>query len=118
LAGVLNSFPWFAESGPAEKFRSVMEESGTDSDTYGQPTGSAAWATGELFAKALARHQGEFTRASVLSSYYAIENETLDGLLPMPMTFTEGQPSPRVPCGWYYQLEDGEFTAAPAAQCL
>ena len=54
------------------------------------------WATGELLKKALATAAGPasaaVTRQTVLAAYGAVSGETLDGLLPQPITFTANQP--------------------------
>jgi branched-chain amino acid transport system substrate-binding protein len=53
----------------------------------------------------------QVTKDDVLAAYYALEGETLDGLLPGPVTFTEGDgPQPGMPCGFPISFADGEFT--------
>lgn len=120
LSGIINAFPWMLESEPVKEFRRVMEDNGVDANTYGQSTGTAAWATGELFAKVMGStpEDGELTRASVLAGYGSIVDESLDGLLPTSLTFTAGQPAPLVECGWIYKYEDAEFTVSESATCL
>jgi branched-chain amino acid transport system substrate-binding protein len=47
----------------------------------------------------------------VIAAYGTIADETLDGLLPEPLTFTAGEPGPPVDCFWLYTAEDGELSA-------
>ena len=107
LAGALNGFPWFADAEPVQAFRDVMEAAGVEE--YQDPTSTGTWAALELFRTAMADASDEPTRDEVFQAYYALQGEDLDGLLPMGVTFTEGQPSTPVNCFWVYTLEDGEF---------
>jgi branched-chain amino acid transport system substrate-binding protein len=119
LTGGTHGFPWWIDSEPVQQFRDVMEEQGVDEDTYSHPTATAAYASGELFAKALSGiAEGDtVTRQTVQDAYGAIAGETLDGLLPQPTTFTAGQPAPPVACYWLYTFEDGEFSGGEEPTC-
>jgi branched-chain amino acid transport system substrate-binding protein len=119
LAGGVNAFPWWIDSEPVQTYRDAMEEYGVADEDYQLPNGSAAWATGELFKKALSGiAEGDtVTRQTVQDAYGAINGETLDGLLPQPVTYTAGQPAPPVSCYWLYSYEDGEFTGGEEPTC-
>jgi len=120
LAGALNSFPWWVDDAPVAQFRTVMEAGGVEPDTYGQPVGTATYASLELFKTAL---EGDTalpaspTRADILAAYGKVKDETLDGLLPQPMSFTAGQPGPRVSCFWFYKFENEEFDGSFTPDC-
>ncbi len=109
LAGSLNGFPWFGDAEPVQAFRDVMDAAGITE--YQDPTTTATWAALELFRTAMADASDEPTRDEVFQAYYALQDEDLDGLLPKPVTFAEGQPSPAVNCFWLYTLEGGEFAS-------
>lgn len=114
LTGGLNGFPWFVDAEPVQQFRDVMEANGIDEETYGAPTVTATWASLELFRKVVdtnAATLGENPdRAGLISAYGTVQNETLDGLLPNPVTFAANQPGPPIGCFWLYTFEGGEFS--------
>jgi branched-chain amino acid transport system substrate-binding protein len=121
LAGGLNAFPWWTDDAPVKQYRDVMEAGDVDSKVYGAPTGTAIYATLELFKKAIEAQAASLpdtlTREDVLTAYGAVQNETLDGLLPQPMTFTAGQPGPQVPCFWLYTYANGTFDGTLEPTC-
>lgn len=113
----LNGFPWWADAPAAKNFRDVMEKYGEDVD-YRDSGSTAAWTSLELFRKAMGNPTGEITRQTVLDAYAGVKNETLDGLLPMPITYTGGKPAPKVPCFWlasYTAGADHPQTLAPVS---
>lgn len=121
LAGALNAFPWWADTAPVKAYRAAMTEQGVSDGDAGQPTSTALWASGELFKKALTPVAGKaedtITRQTVLAAYGKVSGETLDGLLPQPITFTADQPSPPVNCYWLYQYQTGAFTGSAQPTC-
>ena len=110
MAGGLNAFPWFVDEEPVNQFNEVMEKYAPGAE-HGDPTSTAVWSALELFRKAMTDAPAEPTREDVFTGYYSLDNEDLDGLLPQGMTYTEGQPAPKVDCFWVYKLENGEFTS-------
>jgi branched-chain amino acid transport system substrate-binding protein len=90
-------------------------------DDAGQPASTAMWASGELFKKALTPVAGNasdpVTRQTVLAAYGKVKGETLDGLLPQPITFTADQPAPPVNCYWLYQYQNGAFAGSAQPTC-
>jgi branched-chain amino acid transport system substrate-binding protein len=115
VVGYLNGFPWWADDPQVELYRTAMETSAPDVELR-TPSGTNTWATLELFRKALTDTPpaaDAVTTADVLAAYYALDGETLDGLLPGPVTFTEGDAAqPDMPCGWLtaYDAASGEFS--------
>jgi branched-chain amino acid transport system substrate-binding protein len=114
LTGGLNGFPWFVDAEPVQHFREVMEANGVDEETYGAPTATATWASLELFRKVVEDNAATLgdnpDRAGLIAAYGTVAGETLDGLLPDPVTFTANQPGPPISCFWLYTYEDGEFS--------
>ncbi|WP_281689568.1 hypothetical protein [Pseudonocardia thermophila] len=84
-----------------------MERYAPDAD-YRDPDATAAWAILELFRKAVGGIEGEVTKESVVEAYASIENETLGGLMPQPMTFSKDKPAPEVNCFWMFRYEAGD----------
>lgn len=111
---VLNSFPWFAEAPPVAAYREMMEAQGLDEEVWGDLHATAAYATLKLFAKTLDDAAGslpkEPTREDVINSYGNVKDETLEGLLPQPITFHPNQPNALVTCYWFGKYEDGKFS--------
>jgi branched-chain amino acid transport system substrate-binding protein len=121
LTGALNGFPWWVDAAPVKHFRDVMAAGGVDAAHYGAPTATATYASLELFKTAMegaaAKLPASPTRADVLAAYGAVKDETLGGLLPQPMTFTAGQPAPKVTCFWLFTYEKGTFAGDFAPTC-
>lgn len=114
LTGGLNGFPWFVDAEPVQAFRDVMEAHGVDEAGYSMPTVTATYASLELFKKTLEANAATLgdnpDRAALIAAYGTVADETLDGLLPNPVTFTADQPGPPISCFWLYTYEDGEFS--------
>jgi hypothetical protein len=55
-----------------------------------------------------------------MKGMWTIKNNTFDGLLPDPLTFTEGQNSPDHPCYFVIQIKKGGYTTplGTKPQCL
>ena len=121
LAGGLNGFPWWVDDAPVKHFREVMASQGVAEKNWAHPTATALWATGALFAKtmatAAAKPETVVSREMVLDAYGKISGETLDGLLPQPITFTANQPAPPVDCYWLYNYENGAFSGTLKPSC-
>lgn len=121
LAGSINAFPWWTDDAPVKQFRAAMAAEGVAEKDYAAPTGTATYASLELFKKAMENPKVTLsaspTRSDVLKAYGAVKNETLDGLLPQPTTFTAGKPSPQVPCFWLYTYQNGRFNGSLKPTC-
>ena len=107
FVGMLNGFPWWIDNPGAAAFRDAMDEFAPDID-YRTPTATAVWSTLELFRKANVDATGDITAASVIKAYGKVKNETLDGLLPQPVTFTANQPGPILTCQWLFEWTVGD----------
>jgi branched-chain amino acid transport system substrate-binding protein len=116
----LTAFPWFADEPPAEAYRTMMEEQGVPDSTWGDPHGTAAYAAAELLKKTLDTRASSLpehlTREDVIEAYGTVENETLDGLLPQPITFHPNKPNALVNCYWLATFANGEFGGANLAK--
>jgi len=119
LAGAINGFPWWTDDPPVEQFRAVMAAGGVSEKTYGAPTGTATYASLELFKKTMGKAplSASPTRADVLAAYRTIKDETLGGLLPMPLTFTSGKSPAQIPCFWLYTYENSKFAGTLKPTC-
>jgi branched-chain amino acid transport system substrate-binding protein len=115
LAGSLNGFPWYADDPKVEEFRQVMEDQGVDERVYGTPTATGQWTSLELFREVLEAHADEIkdgvTRDQIIDFYGQVKGETLDGLIPAPVTYKPGDAAqPMVPCWWIFTFENNEFS--------
>ena len=122
LTGGLHGFPWFVDDEPVVHFREVMEEAGLTEAEYGQPTATAVYATMELFKKTIEANadvlsDDALSRDEVVTAYGTVADETLDGLLPNPVTFTADEPAPPVDCFWIYTAEGGEISGDFEPDC-
>lgn len=110
FAGGLQGFPWWVDDAPVKQYREVMDKYAKGKDTS-NPTSTAAWASYELFRKAMARASDNPTSQEVFEAIYALRDEDLGGLLPQKMTYPKDQPSPLISCFYLYRLDLGKFTA-------
>ncbi|MDO8361519.1 MAG: ABC transporter substrate-binding protein [Actinomycetota bacterium] len=113
MAGMINGFPWWADAPPAQAFRDALVNYGDDIDAR-NPSATTTWAALELFRKAVGENgpakDADITAADVIDVYHAIDGETLDGLLPSPITYTTEGFQPLITCFWMFELVDGEFS--------
>jgi branched-chain amino acid transport system substrate-binding protein len=111
----LNAFPWYATEGPAVGYRELMEAEGVSEDDWADPHGTAAYATMELFKATLEGDPtlpAKPTRQDIIAAYGMVKNQTLEGLVPQPLTFTANKPAPLVSCYWFGKFDAGQFTGA------
>jgi branched-chain amino acid transport system substrate-binding protein len=112
----LTSFPWFTDDAPVKAYRNMMNNQGVPETTWADAHSTAAYATAELFKKAVSSaapgSAKTMTRAGLLQAYAGVRNETLGGLLPQPVTFTPDKPQPLVTCFWLAKFENGQFSGA------
>ncbi|MDQ7909345.1 ABC transporter substrate-binding protein [Phytohabitans sp. ZYX-F-186] len=107
-AGSSQGFPWWADDPKVETYRQAMKQYSPDTQWQGGNT-TSVWAMLELFKKAMETAKpATIDRASILTAMYAVKDETLGGLLPEPVTFTEGQPSKPVGCSWLFSYNAGD----------
>lgn len=111
----LSAFPWFVDDAPVKAYRQMMTAQHVSEEAWGTPHGTSAYATMELFKKALEAKPASssgVTRKDVVAAYGAIQNETLGGLLPQAVTFQPGKPQRLVDCYWLATYERGTFSGA------
>ncbi|HVU72785.1 MAG TPA: ABC transporter substrate-binding protein [Mycobacteriales bacterium] len=112
-------FPWITSATQASKdFQTAMSTYAPNTS----PTESAAdaWTSGQLLAEAIAKvgnaaRTGPITSAMIMQGLGMIKNDTLGGLVMGPLTFTAGQPSPRLRCTGLATLHNGAWTAPKGA---
>lgn len=114
LGLVLNSFPWFANEAPVKAYREMMQQQGVGEDVWGDLHSTAAYATMELFRKALdadaAKLPANPTRSDIVTAYGSVRGETLGGLLAQPVTFHPNRPNATVTCYWFGSYLKGTFS--------
>jgi branched-chain amino acid transport system substrate-binding protein len=106
MGGYINGFPWWSEAAPVKQFRTAMGTYAKGLD-FRDPTSTSTWATLELFRKV--NPKAPANKDDVLKAYWAVKGETLDGLLPKAVTYTEGKPSPILNCMWTVNYTKGKF---------
>ena len=94
-------------AGVAEYLAAVKQYTPGTAPGVGSMTG---WTAGKLFEAGLLGAT-EPTRAALLASMYKIKGNDLGGIT-YPLTFTAGQPPPRVSCLWIGQNKRGKLQAA------
>lgn len=107
MVGTLNAFPWWVDAAPVQAFRTAMGKYAPGT-SYASSSATAVWSALQLFGKVVKGISGDVTPASIMAGYYSVRNETLEGLLPQPITFTPGQPSPAVRCFWQFTYSSGD----------
>jgi branched-chain amino acid transport system substrate-binding protein len=113
FAGALNGFPWWADAKPVQEFRDAMARYAPKAD-YRTTAATTTWAALELFRKTMANGPAAtapVTSADVTTAYQGIKEETLDGLLPQPITYSATGAQPLVKCFWPFKLEDGKVSS-------
>ena len=120
LVGGLWAFPWYADTPQAKRFTSVMEANDVPKEKWQSAPGPVVWTTLELFRHVLESNKDKLsepvTRKDVLAAYGTVKDETLDGLLPGPVTFTPGAVAPPH-CYWLYTYKDDKFSGSPDVTC-
>jgi branched-chain amino acid transport system substrate-binding protein len=113
-------FPWFAEDTPAERLFHDVVRRYNPSLTVNATT-SVVWVAGQMLLAASKNLPADNpTAADIMKGMWTIRNTTFDGLLPDPVSFTAGQPSPDHPCYFVVQIKNGTYTAPQGSkpQCL
>ncbi|HVW32524.1 MAG TPA: ABC transporter substrate-binding protein, partial [Acidimicrobiia bacterium] len=113
-------FPWFLEDSPARKlFHDVVRKYNPSLQV--NATTAVVWVAGQMLLQATKNLPADNpTAADIMKGMYTIQNQTFDGLLPEPVTFTPGQPSPDHNCYFVIQIKNGGYTTplGPKPQCL
>jgi branched-chain amino acid transport system substrate-binding protein len=113
-------FPWFLGGTPAQQaFQSGMSTYAQGLQLSGPD--AQAWASGELFKRAVenaggSATTGPITRQLVLQGLWKIQNETLGGLAAHTLNFQQGQSSPAVKCVFVAQVKGAKWVAPQGLQ--
>jgi branched-chain amino acid transport system substrate-binding protein len=107
----LSSFPWWSSAPAVQQFRDAIAKYAPGTD-YENNNATGTWAALELFRQVAGTITGSITRQSVIDAYNKVSSQTLGGLLPEPITFTAGQPSPIIKASWLatYTVGDADPT--------
>jgi branched-chain amino acid transport system substrate-binding protein len=119
LVGPTSVFPWFQEFPATKGFFEGMKKYAPEympgGDKYGTTgqTKSYAWASGEVFKKAIENANiaadATATSADVVRGLSMFKGETLGGAS-MPLTYNDGSvPNPQIKCFFLYEVKDGEY---------
>ena len=111
--------PWFAEDTAAQKkFHDAVRR--YNPSLIVNATTAVVWVAGQMMQYASKNLPENPTSADLLKGMYTIKNMTFDGLLPDPLTYTEGQNSPDHPCYFVVKIENGKYVAPYGSkpQCL
>ena len=112
VVGWLEGFPWWADDPAAKEFRDVVAAASPDLD-YRLTAATLTWAELEFFAKVMGERgpaaDTEVTAADIISVYFSVEGENVNGLLPGPLTFSDAGTQPPVTCAFLFTYENGEF---------
>jgi branched-chain amino acid transport system substrate-binding protein len=112
-------FPWLTSATPASQtFQTAMATYAPD--THPTESAAMAWTSGELLAAAIAKvgnaaRSGPITSAMIMQGLGMIKHDNLGGLVMGQLTFTAGQPSPRLRCTGLATLHNGAWTAPKGA---
>jgi branched-chain amino acid transport system substrate-binding protein len=113
VAGGLNGFPWFVDDPQVVEYRDIMDAAGVDELTYGYPVSTGMYANLLLLQKAInafADPSAPLDGAAALAAMYQVKDETLDGLLATPVTFSPDDLDRTNNCFWpYISATDGSI---------
>jgi branched-chain amino acid transport system substrate-binding protein len=120
MIGGINGFPWWADAEPVQNFLDAFDTYGDGADVR-NPSATTTWSALELFRAAMEDFgpaaDADVTSASVIEAYHQIDGETLDGLLPKPISYVEEGYQPLVDCFWLFDMNDeGEFSTISAGE--
>jgi branched-chain amino acid transport system substrate-binding protein len=116
------SFPFTEKTGDTPEQTQSLKEYQAAMDKYApkvlkgdykQPS-TQIWTAAKMFEKAATAgipSGSTPSAAAVKQGLYTFQDETLGGLAPNPLTFTEGQPHPTNPCWFFLRLKNGKLTA-------
>ncbi len=110
VIGPQATFPYFSTDPKTNDYHAAMKQY-ANGNTDGS-AGSQAWASLELFRKAMANAPDNPTSADVIQALYGLNGETLNGLLPSPVTYVSGQPSPGHTCFFLGGVKNGAYDAS------
>jgi hypothetical protein len=110
FTGFTPGFPWWTNDPNAQQFRRVMEKYSDKHKVPENPTQTVAWASLELFRKAMANASDTPTKEEVLAAMNAIQGDDLGGLLPVAVSYPPGATPEPLKCAWTFTVKAGEFS--------
>ena len=120
MANPVAVFPWFLDETPAQHLFHEVIKKYNPSITVNATT-SVVWVAGQMLLQASKNLPADNPTAQDLTNgMYTIKNNTFDGLVPDPVTFTPGQPSLDHPCYFVVQIKNGGYQTplGTKPQCL
>jgi len=120
MANPVAVFPWFLEETPAQKLFHDVIRKYNPSLTVNATT-SVVWVAGQMLLYASKNLPADNpTAADIAAGMATIKNNTFDGMVPDPVTFTAGQPSPDHLCYFVVQIKNGGYSTplGTKPQCL
>ena len=113
IYGPAYAFPSVADTPAVKTFRDAMTRFASNGN-WAEGVGSFTWIGLEAIHKALASAGTTVTAKDVTAGLNSFKGETLDGLVPNPLTFTAGKPISfgSLPCSFVIGVKDGK-TVAP-----
>lgn len=119
MANPVAVFPWFIQETPAQRlFHEAIRRYNPNLTV--NATTSVVWVAGQMLLHATRNLPENPTAQDIMKGMWTIKNNTFEGLVPDPVTFTEGQNSPDHPCYFVVQIKKGAY-ATPLGtkpQCL
>jgi branched-chain amino acid transport system substrate-binding protein len=113
--GVLTTFPWWVDNPPVQDFRAVLSKYAPGAN-YAYNEATNVWTGLELFRATMDQYgpgpSTNVTPADVTNAYHQVKNQTLDGLLPQPITYKASGPQPEITCGWYVNYDPSAASAS------
>ena len=120
MANPVAVFPWFIEETPAQRLFHDVIRRYNPSLTVNATT-SVVWVAGQMLLQASRNLPADNpTAQDIMNGMWTIKNQSFDGLVADPVTFTQGQPSPDHPCYFVIQIKNGGYTTplGTKPQCL
>lgn len=109
LVSAQSVFPWMATGSPGvDAFATALQTHAPGA--IPSAATALAWTSGQLFAAAATRVEGDVTPASVMEAFNSIQGDDLGGLT-VPLSFGAGQGHPQPDCYFPIQIVDGAFSA-------
>jgi branched-chain amino acid transport system substrate-binding protein len=108
LVSVQPVFPYYADDSRTADFRAAFAQYGNSATP--EVGSMMAWASLETLKAAIVKAGGKATVASVHAGLDDLNGYTAGGLLPQPLSFKAGKPSPVVSCYFVAGAQDGKYT--------
>jgi branched-chain amino acid transport system substrate-binding protein len=109
------TLPWFIDDPCLADFQGAMKK--YEGAPASHSVALVQWAALEVFRKAITKAGVSApTRQDVFAAMYALQGEDLGGILPQPLKFTSGQPSPQIRCYYAVGVQNKKLTTPLGTQ--